>query len=380
MRLPYLFEQEITVPSDVPDMPLPRVWCLFGYKAGDNAQVAALADILEWPWTAKHIRARSWELVAHLTLRVTLAGIDRRRSSLLTPPWPDLVLTAGRRNEPVARWIQAQSRGRTRLVHIGRPWAPLASYDLIVTTPQYDLPRSSNIQHNTLPLHDHDAQALAREAVALAPQLAALPSPRIAVLLGGDSGRIVFNRDKGRRLGELADTLVRASSASMLLTSSPRTPTAAVDACVGAITTPAFVHRWSAGAPNPYRGILASADAFIVTAESMSMLAEASAMNRPLYIFDMADDPAQPWWRHAHAWRYKPLSDRIAMRVAPRRMRRDVARIQNTLVSAGTAQWLNEASAAAGLPASASGGPDVKPSPDELAATAARVKALLQQR
>ena len=31
------------------------------------------------------------------------------------PPWPELVITAGRRNEPVARWIQREAGGRERV-------------------------------------------------------------------------------------------------------------------------------------------------------------------------------------------------------------------------------------------------------------------------
>lgn len=362
----------------MPDKSPPRVWCLLGYKAGDNTQVTALADALGWPWSPIRIHARPWELTTHLALRATLAGIDRSRSSELLPPWPDLLISAGRRNEPVARWIQSQSAGATRLVHVGRPWAPLSTYDLIVTTPQYLLPDLPNIRHNRLPLFHHDADALDQEAAALAPQLATLPSPRIALLLGGDSGKFVFTPEKGRRLGQLASTLARASSGSIILTDSPRTPRAAMDACVEAIDVPAFVHRWSADAPNPYRGILASADAFIVTGESMSMLAEARAQRKPLYIFDMHDDPKTRWWRHRHAWRYKPVSHRLAMRFAPQRMRRDIGRIQNALVSAGEAQWLNTASAEEGLGAVVDSCAAPPPGANELAITAQKVRTLLE--
>src|SRR6056297_314349 len=262
---PATARKESRLPIDDSPRQPHTVWCLLGHKAGDNTQVTALAQATGWPWEPRHIHAHPWELTTHLALGVTLAGIDRQRSSDLAPPWPDLVISAGRRNEPVARWIKMRSGGQTRLVHIGRPWAPLSTYDLIVTTPQYNLPALPNIQHNTLPLHARDREAMSGEAVLLAPQLTGLPAPRIAVLLGGNSGKFVFTLEKGRRLGQLVDALAHASSGSTVLTSSPRTPAGAFDACVEAITTPAFVHRWSASAQNPYRGILGSADAFVVT-------------------------------------------------------------------------------------------------------------------
>ena len=98
----------------------PNIWCLLGKKAGDNTQVRSLAEALGVSFTEKHIVARAWELLPHLLLRSTLAGIDQAASSELKPPWPDLVISAGRRNEPVARWIRRQSGNKTRLVHIGR--------------------------------------------------------------------------------------------------------------------------------------------------------------------------------------------------------------------------------------------------------------------
>ncbi|HKK22406.1 MAG TPA: ELM1/GtrOC1 family putative glycosyltransferase [Pseudohaliea sp.] len=360
--------------ADTPPQPAPRTWCLLGRKAGDNAQVTALADALGWPWEPRHIAARPWELLPHLALGVTLAGINRGVSSPLRPPWPELLLTAGRRNEPVARWIQRQAGGATRLVHVGRPWAPLACWDLIVTTPQYFLPAAARIRHNTLPLSDLRPGDLAAAGAALAPQLAALPRPWIGVLVGGDSGKYVYTAAKGRHLGALAQRLATASGGSLLVTGSPRTPPRALDALGGELAVPHRLHRWGQG-ENPYRGILELADAFVVSGESMSMLAEAQTRGRPLYIFDPGDG-ATPWWRLRHGWRYKPLSHRLAMRLGPRRMRRDIGRIQAALVASGAARWLDEATAASPLPAPGALASGVCEA--ELAASAAAVRALFQ--
>ena len=324
----------------------PLVWCLLGRKAGDNTQVRALAQELGYDFQEKHIHARPWELLVHLRPGPSLAGIDRAASSALEPPWPDLVITAGRRNEPVARWIRQRSGGRTRLVHLGRPWAPLDEWDLVVTTPQYFLPPQANIHHNSLPLLRWSPGELAAAAQDLRPRIAALPRPWIAVLVGGDSGQFVLTATKGRRLGTLADELARACGGSLLYTDSPRTPVAAGDALQQRLGAPAMAYRWGRSeGENPYRGLLALADAFVVTGESMSMLAEAAATGRPLFIFDMGDGDT-PWWRLRHGWRYKPLSHRLAMRCGSLRMRRDVGNIQQALVASGRAGWLDESGVA----------------------------------
>ena len=315
------------------------VWCLLGKKAGDNTQVLALAQELGWSFQEKRIEARSWELLVHIGPGITLAGIDLQASSALQPPWPDLVITAGRRNEPVARWIHRQSAGKTRLVHVGRPWAALGVWDLIVTTGQYFLPIRENIVHNALPLHRHAEGALERAAQALRPQLTSLPRPWIAVLVGGDSGKFVFSAGKGARMGELVNQLAATAGGSLLISDSPRTPAAVMDALEAQLTEPNICYRCSSGADNPYTGILALADAFVVTGESMSMLSEAAGTGKPLFIYDLCDTDS-PWWLLPHSYGYKPLSHRVAMLLGPRRMRRDISKIQDELVQAGQANWL----------------------------------------
>lgn len=322
-----------------------RVWVLLGRKAGDNNQVLALAGAVGFPFEKKRIEARFWELLPHLALGVTLAGIDQAKSSPLAPPWPDLVISAGRRNEPVARWIRARSGDRTRLVHIGRPWAPLDCYDLIVTTPQYFLPNRPNVLHNTLPLHRASPDRARAEAAGLQDRLRNLPRPYTAVLIGGDSGPFVFTPLKAKRLARAVDRLQAVTGGSVLVTDSPRTPLAVTEAFRRQLKAPTVAYWWheekGKGRQNPYLAYLGLADRFVVSGESMSMIAEAGAMGRPLYLFDPGD--RGPWWLRPHNYRYKPVSHHLAMRLAPERMRRDVSCIQQALVAQGRARWVEEA-------------------------------------
>lgn len=333
----------VIAPGGLVENSEPVVWCLHGEKAGDNTQVRALAEELGWPRQVKQIVARRFELLVHIGHRATLKGIDTDKSSALRPPWPDVVISAGRRNEPVAQWIRAQSGGRTRLVHLGRPWAPLDQWDLLITTDQYFLPRRPNILHNTLPLLRQTPEALRAAGEDLQPLIEALPRPWVAVLMGGDSGRFVMTAAKGRRLGELATDLATACGGSVLASDSPRTPVAAGDAMQAQLSEPHFCYRFhargTAGENNPYLGLLALADAFVVTGESMSMLAEASATGRPVFVFDVGDGD-RAWWSLLHNYRYKPLSFRLGMALGPKRMRRDIGRIQEALVASGRARWL----------------------------------------
>lgn len=320
------------------------VWQLLGGKAGDNQQIRAVAEALAWPSEERHLVFRNYELLSNLTLGVTLAGMDVQRSDVLQAPWPDLIITAGRRNEPVARWIQAQSGGKAKIVHLGRPWAALKHFDLIVSTPQYALPSGDNILQLAQPLHNVNAERLQTAAREWASKFADLPTPRTAVLLGGDSGQYVFTPEKARRLGRLVNQRAAQQDGSLLVTDSARTPPAAREAFMAELDAPHFYFKWgaSAAAENPYFAYLALADELVVTGESMSMLTEACATNKPVFIFDLADIGAKPWWRYRHNWRWKPVSHHAAMRWAPRRMRRNIGNIQYALVNSGRASWFDE--------------------------------------
>jgi mitochondrial fission protein ELM1 len=340
----------------------PRTWLMMGHKAGDNSQIRALAEALGWPFEIKHLVYRPTELLTNLTAPTTLLGIVRHKCSPLEPPWPELIISAGRRNEPVCRWIQARAAEagqRVRLVHAGRPWAALERFDLIVTTPQYRLPRKPNVLHNTTPLHRVTEARLAEAAERWAPRLDHLPRPRIAVIIGGNAGPYVFDREAAALLGRAASVMAERAGGSLLVSTSARTPRHAIDTLEAAIGVSAELYRWTPdAAENPYFGYLALADAFIVTCESMSMLAETCATRKPVHMFDLHTGPESRWpllapllgeevrrtsWRRwSRRFRPQPLIYRAAMAIGPNRMTRDVRIIQRALIEARRAVWLGE--------------------------------------
>lgn len=361
-------------------------WVLLGDKAGDNTQMLALANALTrapavhvpisdvrmhtsihtqaghtpaaaassrafTPFSARKLSFRNTELLTNLLLRVTLAGLNPATSDVLEPPWPDLIITAGRRNEPVARWVQSAAEKvqsaagnaqraagtRTRLVHIGRPWANPALFDLIVTTPQYQVPPAANVLCVDLPLVEPASARVAAAAEEWRPRLAALPRPWVAVLIGGDSGAARFTMARARALGVSLRKEV-ADGGSLLVTTSSRSGSGAVAALRDRLPTPHHFFDWhqQPRAENPYLGYLALADRFVVTAESASMLAEACATGKPVAMFDLRAPP----YERFESWRWAPLTYSLAQRFAPPRLRRDIRRIHQQLIDSGRACWL----------------------------------------
>ena len=334
----------------------PTVWVLKCHRVGDHAQSLALANALGWPFTIKETRFHWYELFFALASCATLAGLDRRHSSPLAPPWPDLVIVGGRPNETPAKWIRKQSGGRTQIVVIGRYWTPPRELDFVVTTPQFRLPENPNVLHNSFPLHSVSKAALAETAEIWAPLLDGDHPPYVTVLVGGSSGPYVFSRETARRLGREASALARSLGATLLVSTSARTTRSAIRALQRAIDVPCHFYRWRENdVDNPHLGFLALADAIIVTGDSLSMLAEACATERPVYIFEFGGGPAamhgprsadprvRRWWHWSQLKDQGVLGLPYAFAIGLPAWRlnrsRDIRLVQDRFVASGHARW-----------------------------------------
>lgn len=338
---------ETQAPVREEDGTSPHVWAVLCDRAGDDMQILALARALGGPVEVKHLAFRRFGRFLDVWSGTTLLGIVKRKSSPLRPPWPDLVISASMRNEPVCRWIRRQSGGRTRYVHLGKPWARLATFDLVITVPEYHwLPQRPNVLRNACSLHEITEAKLAEAARIWAPSLAHLPRPWTAVLVGGYAGPYAFDREKAERLGREASALARQRGGSLLVTTSARTSRVAVDGLVSAIDVPCHLFRWRRDAVrNPFLGFLALADSIIVTCESTSMQAEACATRKPVYLFDLRIDAATGTgrWRRCNTQRLKAYTYRnTLLRFAPGNLARDIAAVHDALHASGRAVWLGQ--------------------------------------
>ena len=352
--------------------PTPRVWLVTGYRAGERSQIIALAEALGWPFELKQLSYRKSEFRTSLFRGSDLRGIRLDRSSPLAPPWPDLVISAGMRNEPVGRWIREQSGGRTRLVHIGRPWARPENFDLLVTTPQYRLPRCANILHNTTTLHRITVERLAAEAQRCRRQYAHLPQPYIGVILGGNSGPYTFGRRTAAYLARLASELAAEQGGSLLITTSARTPARALTKFERHLTVPHDLYRWRPDDnDNPYFGILGLSASVVVTADSISMLSEACATGKPVYMAELGGYgyPMRPGSGVPVDFRLSALTYSWMMRFGHRRLSRDLRLVHHALREQGRAVWLGESFAA-----------PPPPPPADLERAVERVRALFSPR
>lgn len=337
----------------------PVVWLILSEKTGDNAQLLTLAEALPWPCLVKRVAVREPYLLGKPRVSASLHHIDSQRSDPLEPPWPDFVITIGRRMSMVALWIQSQARGHTRLVLLGAPKRFADRFDLTIISEQYRRAHRSNEMRITYPLQRIDESSIASEAEARRHEFAKFPHPLISVLVGGATKAVRFDAAVATRLARDVAELARKEHGTLFVTTSRRTPSDVVEVLARELPTDSMLYRWTADdTGNPYRALLGLADRFVVTSDSLSMMMEIARIGRPLAIYRLPDSS---WLANS------PLAalPTIAKRLSAIGRHRDLTAIPQALVRDGYAVWFGEPFKLAG-----------RRPPDQRAQVAERVAAL----
>lgn len=264
----------------------PLIWVIVGDRLGDNAQVETLVSGLGMPVVRKYVCVKDPWIKGKPKVIPSLHHLELDKSDALGPPWPDLIITVGRRLSMVALWVKEQAEGRCKLVLVGKPSGYASSFDLFVTSAEVQMPPAPNLLRISLPLLRVDEARVRAAAEEWREQLADLPRPVIGILVGGPTNPFVFNKKVERRLVEIARQVVREQGGTPYVTTSPRTPEHTIQALTDGLPPEAMFFQWRAGAQdNPYHALLGLADGFVVTGDSISMLVEVAKLRRPLAIF-----------------------------------------------------------------------------------------------
>ena len=255
-----------------------RVWVLDDPRAGTAAQAIGIAERLgvpfrciplTWNWMAHVAGLGRWGSLLGLGTAARAGMVSR---ALAETPGPALVISSGSRSAAVALWLK--ERYGSRIVHCMRPGVggmlAHARFDLMVI-PRHDRPpKGTNVltvlgaPHRVSPLILSEAEAAWRE------RLAHLPHPRVVLLVGGPIHGSDMVPALAHRLGKTVARLTAERGGAVLATTSRRTGAEATDALAAGLSRVLHeLYRWGEPGENPYRGFLASADAIVVTADSV---------------------------------------------------------------------------------------------------------------
>jgi len=260
------------------------VWLLYDGKVGLRSQVVGVAEAVGLPFEEKKLSIRyPWKGLPPLLWWNATAAASRS-GDRLGPPWPRLVIAAGGRAAAPALAIRRKNQGRTVVVQIQDPKIPPARFDLMIVS-DHDKVRGPNVMVSLGAVHPVTPAKLAAGAAAWGPRLAHLPRPRIAVVIGGDNGVYRLTPQITTAIADQLATLIEGG-AGLMITTSRRTG-AEAEAILRTKLSGPNVEIWSGAGENPYFGYLGLADHILVTADSVSMITEASASGKPVQVLPL---------------------------------------------------------------------------------------------
>ena len=239
----------------------------------------------------------------------------------ITPPWPDLLIASGRQSIPYARMIRRRSGAKTFVAILQNPKVAPKQFDF-VWAPAHDRLDGGNVLATLTSPHRLTREKLDAEAARIAPQITHLPHPRVAVLLGGTNAVYSFSEDTAKRVGAQLAGLADHFHAGLMVTPSRRTGDGQSRIIRDCLQGKAAI-MWDGTGDNPYFGFLGSADAIIVTCDSVNMVGEAASTGKPVYVIELeggsakfrrfldgmyAHGAARPFVGQLESWDYEPLN------------------------------------------------------------------------
>ena len=294
-------------------------WVVAEAYAGLQAQGLGLADAAGLAAEARSIAPRGlWRHIPAAFWPAPLAAVTR---GALAPPLPELMIGCGGK----AAAVVASLRTRVRGVAVQHPRIDTRKFDLIIVG-RHDELTGPNVFVARTALHRASPDRLAAAAAAWAPRLAHLPRPLVSVLIGGTNGRFRLGVAEARALAGQLAAMMQRDKVGLALTPSRRTDPAAAQAFAAALH-PLGALVWDGTGDNPYMGMLALADAIVVTMDSVSMVSEAAATRAPvrlavlpgksrrigLFLKDLIDgDRVRPYQGRFETWPVQPVDDTAA--------------------------------------------------------------------
>jgi mitochondrial fission protein ELM1 len=297
-----------------------KAWVLLGPNAGDNAQMLHLAAGVQASYRTIQLKYNCLYPLPAVFKGCSLSSISAHsRTEIFATSnkgWPHLVIACGPRSVPVLRWIQKASGGRTKIIICGRPRAPLHWFDLVITTPQYSLPKRSNVLQLPLPMARFNENELLQDLMPWREHFAFQKQNIVGVLLGGNTWPFRYDAPLAHRIGRH----LQNTPGYFLITSSRRTPASVLKIVQSYVQDRCWVYDWRQStsvqlspSANPYRAILAASQRLLVTGDSAMMMAEANASAKPFAYFPL---PKPHWFSYllpatwALRWQRSALSKR----------------------------------------------------------------------
>ena len=291
-------------------------------KIGTEHQCVGLAHSLGYHPEIIRVRARGfWRFLPPSLWMFPLKGVTTTDKNL-TPPWPEIIISAGRLSVAPTSKIRKITQGQTKVIQLLNPRIHPRHFDLVIA-PEHDNLTGVNVLQTQGALHLLTQAHLEAEGARISHHIDQKQKPLIAVLIGGRNPSYAMKTDEIYHMAQRLKKILDRYQAQLMITFSRRTPAEMRQIFHETLKeTSALV--WNLKEDNPYYGFLNLADYIIVTCDSISMTSEACFTGKPVYVYFFkggsrkfnrfhqlfqARNYTKPFEDQLEFWTYPPLNE-----------------------------------------------------------------------
>jgi mitochondrial fission protein ELM1 len=264
-----------------------KVWVLTDKFTGNAKQALSLAHVLFSEFLEIKLNYNFFEFIPNIIKGPSLLGLNKETKKQITKPFPDIIISSGRRTAAVAAFIKKKNPN-TKIIQI--LWHELNNnlFDVVIL-PKHDKYQASNIIYIDGALTNISPRVLEDEKAQNPSLFTDFALNKIALLIGGDTKKGNLTEKHILELIAKVNTIALDTSSALLISTSRRTNPALIQTLKDNIKVPYFMYDVNQDTPNPYNAMLAYANIIITTGDSISMVTDACSSGKRVMIYQNPD-------------------------------------------------------------------------------------------
>lgn len=265
-----------------------KVWIIIDDIAGNANQAIAVAKALNYPYEIRTLKYTFWSFLPNW-LKFRFTGIDLDRSSDLEEPFPDIIISSGRKTASVSAYLKKKNPN-IFVAHLMGPDMCFSNFDL-VCLPHHDKSFLNSRYNNVIytigaPCYQ-DQDLIQKKVSNFSKKLAGFNKPFVSLMIGGKTKSGDYSIDELEDIVKQAINLTANIKGCLFITTSRRTSIKFLAESLTNCTIPYFFFDWQMSdlAENPYLAYLQMSDYFIITGDSVSICSDVLSTGKPTYIY-----------------------------------------------------------------------------------------------
>ena len=217
------------------------------------------------------------------TWRLTIG----RTPSWIRGPYPDYIISCGRRMSGLSIGLRRLSKGKSQTIHIQDPCISPKNFDVLVV-PSHDKLATAKHKYSNLVISTGSLSWLVKDEIMeskskMIDRFSPIDKPQIILLLGGNNRRYRVTKKILTRLFMDVYKYANTRNARLIIIPSSRTPKRAKSIFEQLDKEQKHIF-WDGKNGNPYPEVFSIANEIIVTSDSVNMVTEACLFGLPVFI------------------------------------------------------------------------------------------------